>query len=303
MELRVRYQSQFSYPAPVRNSHNVLRACPAEDGGQRLLSYQLEINPPARVLSYIDAWGTRVDAFGIDEPHSELTVVAESAALTTERPQPDDPVTRDECLVPRFQEDHWDYLQPTRHTGWSPQLAEAAQKTVAELDTVQGAVRAIEELVRSRLVYRPGATAIGVDVNRVFESGAGVCQDFVHLTLALLRAIQIPARYVSGYFYSEDSATGTLPSSDEIEVQTHAWVEVAVPGFGWWGVDPTNAAVAGERHLKIGHGRDYDDVLPLRGVYVGEVDHELAAGVTMSVHTLSAVRFQQTHTHQAQTQQ
>ncbi|HUO45398.1 MAG TPA: transglutaminase family protein [Acidimicrobiia bacterium] len=293
MELRVRYQSHFYYAAPVRNSHNVLRACPAEGEGQRLASYHLEINPLARVLSYIDAWGTRVDAFGVEEPHTELSVVAESMAYTEPRPQPGVEVSLNEVRERTFAEDMWEFLQPTRHTRWSPALAAAATDTLVGTETVQQAVAAMEALVRSRLDYRPGTTNIGIDVNQVFESGAGVCQDFVHLTLALLRAERIPARYVSGYFYTENSADGDAPEKDEIEVQTHAWVEVAIPGFGWWGVDPTNAQPAGERHLKIGHGRDYDDVLPLRGVYVGEVDHNLHAAVVMSVQPLSAVRFQQ----------
>ncbi|HKX76885.1 MAG TPA: transglutaminase family protein [Acidimicrobiia bacterium] len=291
MELQVRYQSHFTYPGPVRNSHNVLRACPADGNGQHLQSYHLDVKPSARVLTYVDAWGTRVDAFGVDEPHTELTVVAEAVALTEPRVQPDREVPLRELREPAFSETMWEFLQPTRHTRWSPHLADIAQSASEDWETLQEAVAGVEGLVRSRLEYRPGATEIGVDVNQVFEAGAGVCQDFVHLSLALLRAVGLPARYVSGYFYAE--AAGTAPTTDEIEVQTHAWVEVAVPGWGWWGVDPTNAQPAGERHLKIGHGRDYDDVLPLRGVYVGEVDHSLRAGVVLSVQPLSAVRFQQ----------
>jgi transglutaminase-like putative cysteine protease len=94
--------------------------------------------------------------------------------------------------------------------------------------------------------------------------------------------VGIAARYVSGYFYASDPTNAGASETDEIRVATHAWVEVAVPEWGWWAIDPTNASPVGERHVKIGHGRDYDDVTPLRGVYYGQSDHHLAAEVTMS---------------------
>jgi transglutaminase-like putative cysteine protease len=110
----------------------------------------------------------------------------------------------------------------------------------------------------------------------------GVCQDFAHLTIAMLHSVGIASRYVSGYFAASDPTNVGSADTDEIVVATHAWVELAVPGWGWWAIDPTNASPVGERHVKIGHGRVYDDVTPLRGVYYGESDHHLAAEVTMS---------------------
>jgi transglutaminase-like putative cysteine protease len=111
----------------------------------------------------------------------------------------------------------------------------------------------------------------------------GVCQDFAHLTVALLRAAGIAARYVSGYLYAADPSSSAAAGEDgPMHVQTHAWVEAAVPGHGWWAIDPTNGAAVGERHVVIGRGRDYDDVAPMRGVYFGETEHRLTASVTMS---------------------
>jgi transglutaminase-like putative cysteine protease len=303
VELKVRYQSRFVYPDVVRDSHNVLRACPIDDDWQTRVSYFLEVKPQARVFSYTDSWGTRVDCFGVDEPHRELTVVAESVAVTRPRPSPPDPVPIKEVHDPRFAEEHSEYLPPTSHTRWSDPLARTAAVALEGAETLQEAVERIDRCVRDRMAYRPGTTYIGVDVNEVFARGEGVCQDFVHATLAMLRSQELPARYVSGYFYAEDSSSGIAPEREEIEVQTHAWVEVAVPGWGWWGIDPTNAQPAGERHLKIGHGRDYDDVLPLRGVYIGKVDHLLAAGVVISRSDLSAVHFREPDGQQQQQQQ
>jgi transglutaminase-like putative cysteine protease len=91
----------------------------------------------------------------------------------------------------------------------------------------------------------------------------------------------VPARYVSGYFFTVDDRTGAATDNDEVEVETHAWVEAAVPGVGWWAFDPTNRQTVGERHVTIGRGRDYDDVAPLRGVFNGAQEHELSVNVRM----------------------
>ena len=123
----------------------------------------------------------------------------------------------------------------------------------------------------------------------MLAGGDGVCQDFVHLGLAMFRVLGVPARYVSGYFYAVDGTDGDMPRRPEITVQTHAWLEVAIPGWGWWALDPTNHLVVGERHVKIGHGRDYDDVLPLRGVYYGTSEQHLFVEVGMSRGELSAL--------------
>jgi transglutaminase-like putative cysteine protease len=107
-----------------------------------------------------------------------------------------------------------------------------------------------------------------------------VCQDFAHYLIALCRSVGVPARYVSGYLFASDSRD-SAPVADEVLVQTHAWTEIAIPGAGWWPLDPTNRMIVGGRHVKIGHGRDYDDVLPLRGLYHGPFHHELEVSVRM----------------------
>ena len=141
------------------------------------------------------------------------------------------------------------------------------------------------ELIPDRFEYRPGATYVGSSVRDLLDAGAGVCQDFVHLSLVLLRRRGIAARYVSGYLWAapEDSTAPT-----RVEVETHAWLEALLPssdGHGepvWVGADPTNRRLAGETHVKIGHGRFYSDVPPVKGLYMGGANSELTAAVTMS---------------------
>jgi transglutaminase-like putative cysteine protease len=166
-------------------------------------------------------------------------------------------------------EDGWLFLQPTRHTRWGEEISVAAKDALGVSTDVVEITNSIQGIVSDRVAYRTGATDIGVDLDRIWQEQVGVCQDFAHLTIAMLRSVGIAARYVSGYFYASDPTDVGSADTDEIVVATHAWVELAVPGWGWWAIDPTNASPVGERHVKIGHGRDYDDGLHCAGSTTG----------------------------------
>ncbi len=296
MRLEIRYVTDFQYPERVRESHNVLRARPATDANQRLISYRATVHPTARVFSYVDYWGTWVDVFGVRRPHERLIIAADSVVEVAERPGPDASYPLAAYLSEEVRTANWAYLQPSRHAGFGVATQSLTRDAVAGVDDGLEAVVAIHDAVRGALEYTSGATYVGMDLAEVVDAGKGVCQDYAHLALALYRTAGIPARYVSGYLYSEDQSSGAAPDSAEIGVQTHAWVEVLVPGWGWWGIDPTNATPVSSRHTKIGHGRDYDDVMPLRGTYHGEPEHVLDVAVRISRETLSA--FQQAQAQQ-----
>ncbi len=287
MEIAVRYVTRFRYRSPVWDSHNALRACPRSDDHQRSVRYELAVEPTARLHGYVDRWGTRVDTFGVRLPHDELVVDARASLITEPRPSPAASAL-DDVAAPGFRTDRWLFTQPSPHTRWTPEMAAEARGLVAGIDDATEVARTVMGHVHDTMDYVPGATRIGVDPAEVWSARAGVCQDYAHLTISFLRSLGLPARYVSGYFYAADPADGSSPDGDEIVVQTHAWVEAAIPGFGWWGIDPTNCLEAGERHVVIGHGRDYDDVTPLRGVYHGDTDHELAVAVTMGAGRISS---------------
>lgn len=293
MHLAIRYVSRFTYDGPVRESHNMLRACPADTPRQRLLAYRVRTFPASRLITFTDYWGTRVDAFGITEPHSSLEVIAEAEVETQGAGGPVDADAALDAYTDELRRQYAEYLQESPHARWDRRLASMAQDAIAGKTSAVDAIGAIEEVVRTTLDYAPGTTFIGVDVASLVDSGAGVCQDFAHLGIALARSVGIPARYVSGYLYAADQATGDMPRQAEVEIQTHAWFEVLVPGWGWWALDPTNPGDVGERHVEIGHGRDYDDVMPLRGVYHGDPEHELGVSVQISRDALSAVQSQQ----------
>jgi transglutaminase-like putative cysteine protease len=266
----VRYRTTITYDDVVWASQNELRSCPASDEHQQLVAYRVATHPAARVLSYTDYFGTRVDTFGIREPHVALELTAEASVETLPRPLVSVSPRRHELEDPAFRDEHVEYLARTDHTDWGDDIAAAADRIAAITgDDVVGIVLALHRFVHTSLRYVPGATYIGVDVNDVLAQAKGVCQDYAHLAVALCRSVRIPARYVSGYFFAASEQTGADVDGDEVTVQTHAWFEAAIPGWGWLALDPTNALQVGQRHITIGSGRDYDDVPPVRGVYTG----------------------------------
>lgn len=280
MRFDIRYRTRFTYDPAVSESHNELRACPVTDEHQRLVTYRVGVAPQARPLSFTDYWGTRVDAFGIRRPHRQLEVVAEATVETSPRAPTGSHAALDLLDDADFVARHHEYLQPTRHTAWDDDLRELTMTRSRDAGPrVVDVALAVHDSVRERLRYEKGTTDIGTPVTDVLAGGAGVCQDFAHLAIAMCRSVGVPARYVSGYLFSADDATAERTDKPVVHVQTHAWIEVAVHDAGWLPLDPTNGREVGELHVKVGHGRDYDDVSPFRGVHHGAADVELEAAV------------------------
>jgi transglutaminase-like putative cysteine protease len=245
----------------------------------------VEVSPAARIHSYTDYWGTKVDEFGIIEPHTLLRVVAESTVETSEPPTPDRGSDLDALDAVRGELST--YLRPSPHATWDDLIEEQAREAVDGISDVVDASLAVFDAAAKSLEYVPGATYVGMGLTDVLSQGKGVCQDFAHLGIAMYRSVGIPARYVSGYLYAADQTRAVAPDEAELSVQTHAWIEVFVPDHGWWALDPTNNQTVGELHVKIGHGRDYEDVMPLRGVYHGGAGHDLGVQVQISRERLS----------------
>jgi transglutaminase-like putative cysteine protease len=306
MRLDIRYRCSFEYAQLVHDSHNELRACPTSDHRQTLLGYRVSTTPASRVFSFDDYWGARVDTFGVREPHIYLEVMAEATVETNVTPLVTVNPSLHALASPEFLEAHWEYLERTPHADWDDAIAREATAQV-ELNgpEVVSVVLGLHRRVGALLEYRPGTTYVGVGVHELLERREGVCQDYAHLAVAMCRAVGIPARYVSGYLFTDDDATGHDVDSDEVRVQTHAWFEAAIPGYGWLALDPTNRQAVGLRHVKIGHGRDYDDVAPLRGTYSGP--HTASLEVMVEMRRLATATplptFQHLHQQEQQQQQ
>jgi transglutaminase-like putative cysteine protease len=258
----VRHRTGYRYAGPVRASFNEARMTPASVDGQHTVESSLTVTPAARPLRYVDYWGTVVDAFDVHEPHEELEVVATATVETAgARPVPAG-VDWDElggrAVLDRFGE----LLAPSRYVPAEAEVAEIAGPLRDGRSPVEAGLRAAS-WTHETLRYERGATHVRTSSAQARAAGKGVCQDFAHVTLGLLRAVGLPARYVSGYLHPDPRAEVGVTVTGE----SHAWVEFWAGE--WLAVDPTSLAPVGDRHVLLARGRDYADVRPLSGVYSG----------------------------------
>jgi transglutaminase-like putative cysteine protease len=277
----IRFLTEYHYDVAVTDNLNALRVRPATTSTQRCDEFHTRIEPEARVSRHLDYFGTEVLEFGIPTSHEQLTIDVRARVVTSAPPEPPDG-SWESLLSPAYIDAAGEFALP-----WQDQPAVAGLESLndaLEADSPLETLELLCELIPDRFEYRPGATYVGSSVRDLLELGAGVCQDFVHLSLLLLRRRGIAARYVSGYLWAAPETEG----SDSVEVDTHAWLEALLPstdGHGepvWVSADPTNRRLAGETHVKIGHGRFYADVPPVKGLYMGGALSELTAAVTMS---------------------
>jgi transglutaminase-like putative cysteine protease len=272
--IAIRHRTGYQYAEPVRASYNEARMTPPSVDGQRTLQAALEVTPAVRPLRYTDYWGTTVDAFDIHVPHVSLVVVATSMVETASpRPRPADTDWPD-LAAPAVQDRFAELLAASPYVQAEPELTELGRSLRAGSTPVQAGLRAAE-WIHETLSYERGATHVYTSSAEARAAGKGVCQDFAHVTLALLRAIGLPARYVSGYLHPvADAEIGETTAGE-----SHAWVEFWAGE--WVAVDPTSLAEVGSRHVLLARGRDYADVRPLSGIYSGPAAEHF--GVTVEV--------------------
>jgi len=279
---RLLHTTDFVYDGPVSESYNEVRLRPMHDERQSCLSFRLTTNPGSRGTAYRDAHGNWVHQFNVLAEHQRLRVEAESVVLAHDPGEPPEDGTKLAEFDKRshqLDEEHFDFLAPTGYVPHLAQLKEIIESGQRRCDgTVAGFVQASSDLVHQRFRYVKGATHVHSSIEDSLTLGAGVCQDFAHLLLGVMRMRGIPARYVSGYLVPGSTAAPDAKQEDVIGGQaSHAWTEVLIPNAGWTAFDPTLGKPVGLRHVRLAYGRDYGDVAPVRGVYKGH------AGQTLSV--------------------
>ena len=282
----IRHITKFRYEEPVSESIMEVRMQPRTEGTQRCLTFNLSVLPRTRVAWYRDYLGNIVHHFDVPGQHRRLVIVAE--ALVDVRPPEDLPdrlhsdawAELDETIAAG---DYWEMLMPSHFARACPELTafaaeigldgrEAARKT----DPLS-LVREINRGLYESIAYVKSSTTVDSPIEHALRERKGVCQDYAHIMIALLRELGIPARYVSGYLFHRSG-----DQTRSAEGATHAWVEVLLPQFGWVGFDPTNDVVATERHVRTAVGRDYADVPPSRGVFKGSTKGELSVTVRVA---------------------
>ena len=285
MHYSIRHLTKFVYKNSVSESIMETRMHPRSDASQRCLTFQLSVTPRCRVFSYRDHLGNHVHHFDIPGQHSQLVIVAES--LVEMQPHLFVPASLpttawDELDRMVHEGDFWEMLLPSEFAVNTPELeALAMHFTLERRDDPLSLLHRLNEQMYQHFAYKPKSTRADSPIDLALTTRAGVCQDFAHIAIALIRTrLRIPCRYVSGYLYHGGD---TVDQKDRSEASaTHAWIEAYLPELGWVGFDPTNNLLAGDRHIRTAIGRDYADVPPTHGMFRGRTKSELTVAVRVT---------------------
>ena len=282
MYYTVRHLTKFVYSNDVSESIMETRMHPRSDEYQRCLAFQLSVSPRCRVFSYRDHLANHVHHFDIPVEHEQLVIVAESLVEMEEPLYVPSSLlsTAWEQLDHMVQEgDFWEMLFASEFTAPTPLLeALANDLDIRRRDDPLSVLHELNEKLYRYFDYVPRSTKVDSPIDIALEQKTGVCQDFAHVMIALVRSrLRIPCRYVSGYLYH-----GNSDKDRSVNSATHAWVEALLPNLGWVGFDPTNWLIAGDRHIRTAIGRDYADVPPTHGIFRGSANSELEVAVRVS---------------------
>jgi len=286
------HETNYDYEYPVGLSRQIVHLAPRTTPYQACRAHSLKVSPDAEILATsVDAFGNPVTSLCIEADHDSLSVRAESWVDLTARNYPEDRATppwdavraRLEYRAGRrpqpFDLEAAHFLFESTRVRNKRELAEWTSACFPPGRPLLEGVRALMNRIHTELKFDPTATTVSTPVMEVFERRRGVCQDFAHLMLSCLRSMGLAARYVSGYLLTRPPpGKARLVGADA----SHAWVSVYCPDYGWVDADPTNGVFPSLEHVTLGWGRDYDDVIPLRGVLLGGGDHELEIKVTVA---------------------
>ena len=261
----------------MRDSANQIILFPIKDLYQDVLKQELTITGNPHVDTYIDYYGNEVGSFTYSEPHMVLTINSKIWVVTKHRELP---------LTDIFPAQQWEDLKRLRYVvpyidflrqeyfDGINELRTVVEEEKTQLESPYQAALHFCQFVYENFEYIKGVTTVETKLDEIWKLKAGVCQDFAHILMEMLRMAHIPARYVSGYICtSRDGMRG--------QGATHAWAEAYIPDYGWLGIDPTNNCIANETHVRLAVGRNFSDCSPVKGVYKGSSNHKLEVAVSV----------------------
>jgi len=277
-KFNIRHITHYKYENTVRDSASQIMLYPIKDQWQETLQQKIQVSGSPAIDLHTDYYGNQIGTFTHAQPHRELTIDSQLVVTTKPKPMPSDstPV-----------EEQWNELKGLRHhPAYIDFLKTEPFAALSEMEklidderckncTPLQSAKHYSEYIYTHFTYVKGITTIETTLDEIWKLKSGVCQDFAHILLAMLRLMNIPARYVSGYI---------CPNKPGMrgEGATHAWVEAYVPSYGWLGLDPTNNCIVNDTHVRLAVGRSFSDCSPVKGTYRGTSDHTLDVTVTVS---------------------
>ena len=296
----IEHRTMYVYEDPINSCVMLLCAQPRDYENQKVLSFSVNTLPQTQFSVEFDAFGNRHHFFDIQHPHDQLTIEVNAVVEREVDSQANrwwEPPTDSWQQLSKLKNDWamWDFLSSTKLTEMTDQLKSWAE--TIQFDEAESPLSRVERLcqhIHDSFDYVPGSTDVDSTINELLSQKKGVCQDYAHLMLSVLRSWGIPARYVSGYFYQSPE-----PQDQKAESAMHAWIECWIPGLEWVPFDPTNANQDESRLITVAFGRDYGDVAPTRGITLGGGKTELSVGVLVKrLETDETVALRQTQSMQ-----
>lgn len=273
---KIHHITKYQYDSPVVDSVNEIKVFPYSCPEQEVLQMELNISFSPDVQIFEDYWGNRCGLFSLLVPHKTLAIESKAIIRTTQSSQLKIDFHSDFQQLEAEKNNNLSlielaYFEPVKNQDSIDKIAAKLTKSATSVATL---VEHCCEYVYKRFKYVKGITTIETTVDEILEHKSGVCQDFAHLMLQILRSIGIPSRYVSGYI---------CPNKNGMrgEGATHAWVEAYIPGYGWAGIDPTNNVWVTNTHVKLAIGRDFNDCSPVKGTFRGNAEQHLSVYVSV----------------------
>lgn len=290
MRYEVEHRTRYGYAKSARRCVLMLCLQPVSAPGQRVVEFEIETEPAASLSPERDGFGNRRHVLNVHRRHRGLTITSrfqverDAGPRTGEADRLESEPGREAgdgweavrawSRLPEF----WHLVRPSRLARPSPALEDFARRERLEPDDdPMTSIQRLSDRIHQTFDYQTGSTSADSPIEHMLESGLGVCQDFAHVMIAIARSWGVPSRYVSGYLHT----TGR-PGEPTVATGSHAWVECRLPGAGWVGFDPTNAACGDGRHIHVAVGRDYADVSPTSGVFQGSGDAEIEVDVIVN---------------------
>ena len=283
MVFDITHVTNYTYGHPAAEAYGEARLTPPNLPSQKVLSHRLIINPETKASPYVDHYGNTVHFFSLPYRHKKLSV---SNQMTVETRAVERPAASLELSIQEVRQifssvltDVFDFLQPTEVVEIGKEAVQWARRYLRGDVPLGEGLQRLNEAIHDSFDYKKGVTDNATTLSAIWKEKKGVCQDFAHVGLSILRTAGLPSRYVCGYIETDPPRAGDKALTGA--VATHAWIEVLAPGMTWVSIDPTNRQWCNERYVAVSYGRDFRDATPLRGTFKGSGGQVMTVKVTM----------------------
>lgn len=273
---KIQHITKYQYDEPVKESINEIRIYPYQCREQEVLQHQLSITGHPIVQTFSDYWNNFVGTFNLLPPHKQLVI---ESKLIVRAIAPDEIQLNNNAGFGELEKETGSKLRLLElsrpdHIETQDVISEIISKVYEPAKSISAVVKESSQYIFENFQYTKGITTVETTVDEILEHRGGVCQDFAHVLLQILRTMKIPSRYVSGYI---------CPNKNGMrgEGATHAWVEAWIPAYGWAGIDPTNNVWVTNKHIKLAVGRNFNDCSPIKGTFKGSADQNLSVYVSV----------------------